>query len=168
MLLSMLNANRLLGAGLVRAGLVAAGLAAGLMLAPTMLIAPAWAAVAQGVPPAMPATGPVLLAQAPAAAPGQTIEANIAQLHQRLQITPAQEPQFNALVAVMRQNAQIASAAPPANANAVETLRLAIQYGQEEVDGMKRLLPALQALYASLSPAQQKTADMVFRQGPGE
>ncbi len=69
----------------------------------------------------------------------------------------------------MRQNASnTPGAPPPANANAVETLRLAIHYGQEEVDGMKRLLPALQALYASLSPAQQKTADMVFRQGPGE
>ena len=33
-------------------------------------------------------------------------------------------------------------AAPPANASAVEGLRLAIQYGQQEIDGMKRMLPA--------------------------
>ena len=37
---------------------------------------------------------PVLLAQArPAAPPTQSVEANIANLHQRLQITPAQEAQ---------------------------------------------------------------------------
>jgi len=57
---------------------------------------------------------------------------------------------------------------PPGNPNAVEALRLAIQYGQQDLDGMRRLLPALQALYASLSPAQRRTADQVFRQGPGE
>jgi len=111
---------------------------------------------------------PVLLAQAPPVPPAPNVEANIAQLHQRLQITPAQERQFDALANVMRQNAQMMSSAPPPNPNAVEALRFAIQYGQQEIDGMRRLLPALQALYASLSPTQRQTADMVFRQGPGE
>jgi hypothetical protein len=110
---------------------------------------------------------PLVLAQAPAA-PAPNVEANIAELRQRLQITPAQEPQFNALANIMRQNARMASSSPPASPNAVEGLRLAIQYGQQEIDGMRRLLPALQALYASLSPAQRQTADGVFRQGPGE
>jgi hypothetical protein len=110
---------------------------------------------------------PLLLAQAPAA-PAPNVEANIAELHQRLQITPAQEPHFNALANVMRQNARTMSSTPPSNPNAVETLRLAIQYGQQEIDGMRRLLPTLQALYASLSPTQRQTADTVFRQGPGE
>jgi len=109
-----------------------------------------------------------MLAQAMPAPQPPNVEANIAQLHQRLQITPAQESQFAAVANIMRQNAQTMSSAPPANANAVEALRLAIQYGQQEINGMKRLLPALQALYASLSPVQQQTADMVFRQGPGE
>jgi hypothetical protein len=109
-----------------------------------------------------------MLAQAPAS-PAPNVEANIGQLHQRLQITPAQEPQFQALASIMRQNAQtMSSAAPPSSANAVEGLRLAIHYGQQEIDGMKRMLPALQALYASLSPTQRQIADSVFRQGPGE
>ncbi len=107
-----------------------------------------------------------MLAQAPAQ-PAPNVEANIAQLHQRLQITPSQEPRFEALANVMRQNARMMSSPPPAAPNAVEGLRLAIQYGQQEIDGMRRLLPALQALYASLSPAQQQTADAIFRQGPG-
>jgi periplasmic protein CpxP/Spy len=128
---------------------------------------PSLAALTAGASAPAPVSRPMLLAQMPAA-PAPNVEANIAQLHQRLQITPAQELQFNALANVMRQNARMMSSPPPASPNAVETLRLAIQYGQQEIDGMRRLLPALQALYASLSPAQQQTADMVFRQGPGE
>ena len=112
----------------------------------------------------------VLLVQAQPLAQPQNVEANIASLHQRLQITPAQEAQFNAVANVMRQNARAeasAPQAPPANASAVDQLRAEIQYDEVELTGMKRLLPALEALYATLSPAQRQTADAVFRQGPG-
>lgn len=109
----------------------------------------------------------VLPVQAPAPAPN--IEASIAQLHQRLQITPAQEPRFEALANVMRANARMMpNAPPPANPNPVEGLQFAIRAGEQELLGLKRLLPPLEALYASLSPTQQRTADQVFRQGPGE
>ena len=114
------------------------------------------------------APGPLVTAQAQLP-PAPNVEANVAQLHQRLAITPAQEPQFAAFANVMRENARATpSGPPPGNPNAVEALRLAIQYGQQDLDGMRRLLPALQALYAVLSPAQRRTADQVFRQGPGE
>ena len=110
---------------------------------------------------------PLLLAQAPPPAPN--IEANIAQLHQRLQITPAQEPRFEALANVMRQNARMMpNAPPPTNLDPIQGLRFAIQTGEQELVGLKRMLPPLQALYASLSPTQQRIADQVFRQGPGE
>ncbi len=109
---------------------------------------------------------PLLLAQAPPPAPN--IDANIAQLHQQLQITPTQEPRFEALANVMRQNARIMpNAPPPANLDPIQSLRFAIQAGEQELIGLKRLLPALEALYASLSPTQQRIADQVFRQGPG-
>jgi hypothetical protein len=118
-----------------------------------------------------PASGhrvlPLLPVQAPAPAPN--IEANIAQLRQRLQITPAQEPRFEALANVMRQNARMMpNAPPPANLDPIQGLRFAIQAGEQELVGLKRMLPALEALYASLSPMQQRTADQVFRQGPAE
>ena len=142
-----------------------AGTAAALLMSAA---ASSRAALTEDASSAGRAPRPILLAQAPSAAPAPNVEANIAQLHQRLQITAAQEPQFNALATIMRENARTMSNAPPANPNAVETLRLAIQYGQQEIDGMRRLLPALQALYASLSPGQRQTADAVFRQGPGE
>jgi periplasmic protein CpxP/Spy len=111
---------------------------------------------------------PMVLAQAPGAQ-APNVEANVAELRQRLQITPAQEPQFNALANIMRENARTMPAAPPPqNVSAVEGLRLAIRYAQQDLDGMKRLLPAMQSLYAVLTPAQRQAADQVFRQGPGE
>ena len=129
---------------------------------------PAQAALTEGGLVRAAGTRPVMLAQAPAA-PAPNIEANLAQLHQRLGITPAQEPQFQALANIMRENARAAPSTPPSpNVNAVEGLRLAIQYAQQEVAGMRRMLPALQALYASLSPAQRQAADQIFRQGPSE
>jgi protein CpxP len=114
---------------------------------------------------------PMILAQTrPNAPPAPNVEANIASLRQKIQITPAQETQFSAVANVMRENARAeASAAhqPPANATAVDDLRAEVQYDEVELAGLKRLLPALEALYSTLSPAQKKTADAVFRQGPG-
>jgi hypothetical protein len=115
--------------------------------------------------------GDVLLAQAqPGAQQPQNVEANIATLRQRLQITPAQEGQFNAVANVMRENARAEAGAPqqpPAGASAVDDLRAYIRYSEVELAGLKKMLPALDALYATLSPVQKKTADAIFREGPG-
>jgi LTXXQ motif family protein len=110
----------------------------------------------------------VLPAQASPGAPAPNLEANIARIHQRLQITPAQEPHFAAFANTMRENSRIRPAAPAANSTAVDDLRVAIQVSEQELGALRRLLPPLQALYASLSPAQQRIADQLFRQGPGE
>jgi hypothetical protein len=117
-----------------------------------------------------PARGELLLAQAQPAQPRQNVDANIAELRKKLQITPAQESQFNAVAAVMRDNARLEASAPqqpPANATAVDDLRAYIKYSELELTGLKKMLPPLEALYATLSPTQRKTADAVFRQGPG-
>jgi hypothetical protein len=116
------------------------------------------------------AAGTHLLAQAQPAQPRQNVEANIAELHRKLQITPPQEAQFNAVANVMRENARAEASAPqqpPVNATAVDDLRGYIKYSEVELIGLKKMLPALEALYATLSPAQRKAADAVFRQGPG-
>jgi periplasmic protein CpxP/Spy len=113
---------------------------------------------------------PVQLAQGQTAAPPQNVEASITTLHQRLQITPAQEAQFNAVANVMRENARMEANAPqqpPAGATAVDDLRAYIRYSEVELAGLKKMLPALEALYATLSPAQRRAADTAFRQGPG-
>jgi periplasmic protein CpxP/Spy len=117
------------------------------------------------------AAGQVMLAQArPTAQPAPNVEVNIFNLHQKLQITPPQEAQFAAVANVMRENVRAEASAPhqpPANGTAVDDLRAEIQYDEVELAGLKRLLPALEALYSTLSPAQKKAADAVFRQGPG-
>ena len=118
-----------------------------------------------------PAASEILMAQAPPNPQRPPdVEASIASLHQRLQITPAQEAPFGAVANVLRANARAEASAPhqpAANASAVDELRAEIQYDEVELAGLKRLLPALEALYASLSPAQRQAADMAFRQGPG-
>jgi hypothetical protein len=131
-----------------------------------VLIAANPQAAAAGTP-----RGAVLLAQAPpGASQPQSVEANIATLRQRLQITPAQEGPFNAVANVMRENARAEAGAPqqpPPGSTAVDDLRAYIRYSEVELAGLKKMLPALDALYATLSPAQKKTADAMFREGPG-
>jgi LTXXQ motif family protein len=114
-------------------------------------------------------TEPMLLAQAQPAQPRQDVEANISELHQKLQITAAQEPPFGAVANVMRDNARLEASVPQptANATAVDDLRVYIKYSELELAGLKKMLPPLEALYATLSPAQKKAADAIFRQGPG-
>ncbi len=108
---------------------IAAGLTTALLLGAGGTLQ---AALTEGSAPPAAGPRPVMLAQAPAA-PAPNVEANIAELRQRLAITPAQEPQFNALANIMRENARMmGSAPPPTNVNAVEWLRLAIRYGQQE------------------------------------
>jgi periplasmic protein CpxP/Spy len=112
----------------------------------------------------------VLLAQGQPAPQPQNVEANISTLHQRLQITPAQEAQFTAVANAMRENARAEAGAPqqpPAGATAVDDLRAYIRYSEVELAGLKKMLPALEALYATLSPTQRRVADAAFREGPG-
>ena len=137
-------------------------------LAGVWVIAASYPAAMAGPPP--DAAG-VMLAQArPNPAPPSDVEAEIVSLRQRLQITPAQEAPFNTLANALRANARAEASLPhqpPANASAVDELRAEIQYDEAYLAGLKRLLPALEALFASLSPTQRQAADMAFRQGPG-
>ena len=142
---------------------VVAGLVSGWL---TIVGSPA--GTAAGQPPA--ASGAMLAQARPNLPPAPDVEASIASLHQRLQITPAQEVPFNAVANAIRANARAEASAPhqpPANASAVDELRAEIQYDEVELAGLKKLLPALEALYASLSPTQRQAADTAFRQGPG-
>ena len=102
----------------------------------------------------------------PAQPPANPIDGQIAQLQKRLAITDAQKPQFDAFAQVVRQNAQTIDALvqqeQKAAHNAVDDLRSSVKIAQEEADGLKRLLPAMEALYASLSDQQKRTADQLL------
>jgi hypothetical protein len=113
-------------------------------------------------------------AAAPAPSGGSEVDRDIADLRKQLKITPQQEAQFNAFADVMRSNAQEldtqmrqGSQSP----NAVETLKQAQQLTETQAAGLKRLVPALQSLYDTLSDQQKKVADKVIggggEPGPG-
>jgi len=108
---------------------------------------------------------------APAPSGGSATDRQIADLKKQLKITPQQEPQFNAFAEVMRSNEQdldklMQQGSANRQPNAVEELKQAQQMTETQAAGLKRLVPALQALYDTLSDPQKKTADMVMGGGP--
>jgi len=102
----------------------------------------------------------------PAQPPANPIDGQIAELQKRLAITEQQKPQFDAFTQVVRQNAQtmdtLVQQEQKTPHNAVEDLRSSAKIAQEEADALKRLLPAMEALYASLSDQQKRTADQLL------
>jgi hypothetical protein len=129
-------------------------------------------AMAQGVNRPTPAQAQSPAAQKPGAArsAGDPVEAQLGDIKKRLSITAAQQPQFDQFAAVVKQNAQamdalMQQAAQGAEKSAVEGLRTAASFAQTEADNLKRLLPALEALYASLTDPQKRKADQLFNTG---
>lgn len=149
-------------------------IAAAALLAAAALAAPASAQSTTGTAPtgmttAAPATPPS------AAAPGakrsrvDRVEAHIEQLHQELKITPEQQPQWDTLAQAMRDNAHQMQALLQERAknvktaSAVDDLKSYEALADAHADGLKKFVPAFEALYASMSDDQKKTADAVFR-----
>lgn len=143
------------------------------------------AAVALAIAGQMPrviaaAPSPLLLAQATAPAnetarparpappgPAAHVEARIADLHRRLHITPAQEPQFKAFADVMRANAEameqlFQERAQNRDRTAPGQLHWYARLTTAHADATNKLLPVFDALYASLTDKQKKAADAAF------
>jgi hypothetical protein len=171
-------------ARIATSGLLAAGIAAAAAAAlPGTAAAAATdqiSGTAAGPPHLSDADKPLREAQAaqpparpPAAGAGdQQVERQIGDLRRRLNITAAQQGQFEALAQAMRQNAQEAAgmmqqeqqAGGGRARGAVEDLRAAAQLADAQAAGLRRLLPPLEALYAGLSDQQKRTADQVLGQ----
>jgi hypothetical protein len=98
-------------------------------------------------------------------------EAQIKQLQGALKITKAQEELWSNLTKVMRENAKDMDAFTKARAenikstNAVEHMKLHSQITAAHLDQLKKLIPPLEALYASMSVEQKKSTDTIFRTG---
>jgi LTXXQ motif family protein len=110
-------------------------------------------------------------AQRQAQPAGNPVEAQLGEVKKRLNITAAQQPQFEQFAAIVKQNAQAMESmmqkeAQKAERNAVDGLRTAASFAQTEADNLKRLVPALEALYASLTDQQKRAADQLFNSGP--
>jgi hypothetical protein len=100
------------------------------------------------------------------------INERIKYLHERLRITPGQEPLWAKVAAVMRENGK--TVAPlirerlrsAQHGTAVESLDAYEQLGEAQLDDLKKFIAAFRALYDSFSAEQRKIADSIFRIGP--
>jgi len=123
-------------------------------------------------------------AKSPVGAPGSQTEAapateqsmaarvdqHIKELHSKLQITSAQEPEWQKFAQTMRDNARKMDQAFGAridqmqSMNAMDNMRSYAQLSQQHAQDVQALLPPFEALYGSMSEAQKHTADQVFRE----
>ncbi len=134
----------------------------------------AFAAVAATPPAADPAAAPTTAKTQPAGAHNraENIAQRLTDLHAQLNITPAQQVPWDQFTAVMRENAQMMAVALQQRSKVLPTMtaaenmqshaEIANAYAQE----MGKLVPAFQAVYATMSDTQKHTADQVFRDGP--
>ncbi|MGA7490896.1 MAG: Spy/CpxP family protein refolding chaperone [Syntrophobacteraceae bacterium] len=97
------------------------------------------------------------------------VEARIKELHTKLKITPTQEELWNHVTKVMRDNAKTMEAlikARSEEASSITTIDDLKSYGEiaeAHADGIRKFIPAFEPLYASMSDAQKKAADTLFR-----
>ena len=98
-------------------------------------------------------------------------EARIKDMHAKLKITPAQEDQWAKITQEMRDNAKSMDALTQkrfANAKAMTAVEDLKSYGEiadAHANGIKKFTPLFATLYASMSDAQKKEADALFRTG---
>lgn len=115
-----------------------------------------------------PATGPAMPATAPQTMTAR-MDQRIAALHAALLITPAQAPQWKQFTAVMRENAQAMDnnmrqrLKQLPNMTAEQNMRSYMHIATAHARAMRRLLPAFEHLYTTMSASQKATADELFR-----
>ncbi len=137
------------------------------VLVTALSAAPGIAVAADGSAPMQVAQAQQKAAPKQAQQPADPTERQLAELQKRLAIPPAQQPQFDAFAQVVRQNSKEMDALSQPDQqktarNAVEDLRSSAQMAQAEADGLKRLQQPLEALYASLTDQQKRTADQLL------
>ena len=116
---------------------------------------------------ASPEPGPAPVVKTPA---GDRVEARIKELHTKLNITPAQEEQWNNVAQAMRDNAKTmeplikARLEKARTMTAIDDLKSYSAIADAHADGLKKFIPAFEPLYAGMSDAQKKSADTLFRQ----
>jgi hypothetical protein len=123
-------------------------------------------------PPAAPAPAAKPPTPAPTAQDRQDVarvDRYISELHRRLRITAAEQPQWDVFAQTMRDNAlhmdQLFRARSAAETmNAVEDLKSYAGIAEAHAEDMQRLVPAFETLYSAMSPEQQRLADTAFKQ----
>ena len=117
------------------------------------------------------ASGPVLAAKASAQDRVDRVEARITDMHAKLKITQAQEDQWGKVAQVLRDNEKAVEPLIKARnensktMNAVDDLKSYGEITDAHADGIKKFTPVFATLYDSMSDAQKKEADALFRHG---
>jgi protein CpxP len=112
------------------------------------------------------ASGPVIAAKAPTA---DRVEARIANMHAKLKITQAQEDQWAKAAEVLRDNEKAIEPLIKArkenskSMTAVDDLKSYGEITDAHAVGIKKFTPVFATLYDSMSDAQKKEADALFR-----
>lgn len=99
----------------------------------------------------------------------ERVEHRISEMHEKLQITEAQEEQWGKVATMMRENekqmdALTKSRAEKADMNAIDDLKSYREISEAHTDGLKKFTPVFETLYGSMSDQQKKNADAIFRQ----
>jgi periplasmic protein CpxP/Spy len=99
------------------------------------------------------------------------VEAHIKNMHAKLKIMAAQEDQWKQVAQVMRDNENrveplIKDRAKKAKTmTAVDDLKSYAEISEAHAEGIKKFIPVFETLYVSMSDAQKKEADALFRHG---
>ncbi len=139
----------------------------------------AWLLLASGtlwlsmalIPARAEAVTPAASQAQPAAARPRSggVDGLIQHLHDNLMITHSQEQLWQAVAKIMRENADTLNALAKTRAeradtaNAIDDLKSYAEISEAHANGTKRLLPAFEALYNSMSAEQKQKADAEFR-----
>jgi periplasmic protein CpxP/Spy len=114
------------------------------------------------------AAAPAIAAKASAE---DRVEARITNMHSKLKITQAQEDQWAKVAQVLRDNEKIIEPLTKARKEnsktmtAVDDLKSYGEITDAHADGIKKFTPVFATLYDSMSDAQKKDADALFRHG---
>jgi protein CpxP len=141
--------------------------AAATLLGAIVLASPLFAASTETLPQAW--SHSAMVSPASESAGNATVETCIKELHKKLHITAAQKPQWDSLARVMRNSAQAMAdlqkqrAADAQSMSAVDVVKSYESVIEAHEDGMKKFVPPFEALYNTMSDAQKKTADSLFR-----
>jgi hypothetical protein len=104
----------------------------------------------------------------------ERVEARIARIQQALQITSAQQPQFDTFANVLRKQAQafdqrmqqhraqMQQGAAPANLTAIQRLELMQRVTANRYNQLGEVIAAAKPLYDTLSPEQKQAADQLL------
>jgi len=150
-------------------GVASVAVAALLYLPAAMAQPPQTAAVQATPPPPAAAASPMAGHPVPGKTAEERVERRIKELHTQLQITPAEEPQWNEFAQVMRENARDMDQAFMQRAqlyptmNAVQNMQSYEQISEQHAQRVQKLVPAFQKLYDAMPDQQKRLADQVFR-----